>query len=83
MSFEPLIPVGLSLFSGKGEEEHEAIPADETQTSGAFYSLHSLQIDVVMPVCVSIAAQPRMHVRPTVPYSVIMHHKAGERRMAS
>lgn len=36
MSFEPLIPIGLSLFIDEQQQADEAVPADET------HLLHSL-----------------------------------------
>lgn len=85
MSFEPLIPVGLSPFNGDGEREDEqngveAIPVDETQTSGSFWGFDFLQIDVGMlmfvwmcalSMPVRVAAHPCMHVRPTVPCYIL------------
>lgn len=80
MSFEPLIPVGLSLFSSEREHEDEK----EKKREKPFLQLkhkHLLHfsfslIDAVILVCalmcalsapVSIAAHPCMRVRPTAP----------------
>lgn len=74
MSFEPLIPVGLSLFSSDREQEDEkkkkkegeVIPADETQTSGAFEGFSVPRIHVVMLVYSWVCAQ-------SMPVSVSVH----------
>lgn len=72
--FEPLIPVGLSLFSVEGEQEDEASPAD------AFYGFSSLQIDVVMPACVCELSVSRLTAHACMPDSAIFCNNAPHGR---